>query len=134
LAENVVAHNMFDEMTIGKLVWDVELQPGFDSHGVLHHVALGVGDQMQHKHDGVVPVVPCVFDKVLGEVIWDREISDELFDEKSVPEVIWDEEPQQFDGEMGDVLECKQAMLMAPIIMPNGDAKSVLRKLSSQVV
>jgi hypothetical protein len=63
-----------------------------------------------------------------------RNFLDELFDEKSVPEVIWDEEPQQFDGEMGDVLECKQAMLMAPIIMPNGHVKSVLSELSSQVV
>jgi hypothetical protein len=34
---------------------------------------------------------------------------------------------------MGDSLECKQAMLMAPI-MPNGDVESVLSELSSQVV
>jgi hypothetical protein len=48
-------------------------------------------------------------------------------------EVIWDEELQQFDGEMGDLVECKQAMLMAPI-MSNGDVESVLSELSSQVV
>jgi hypothetical protein len=45
---------MFNERVVGKVVWDVELQPVFDSYGLLHHVAHGVGDQMQHKHDGVV--------------------------------------------------------------------------------
>lgn len=28
------AHSMFDEMAVEKVVWDEELQPGFDSHGL----------------------------------------------------------------------------------------------------
>jgi hypothetical protein len=109
----------------GNQFWDADLQLGVDSHDLMQRIAHGVGDQMQHKHVGVVPDVSCVFDEMPGEVIWDKEISDQLFDEKSVPEVIWDEEPQQFNGEMGDLLECTQATLMAPI-MPNGDVESVL--------
>jgi hypothetical protein len=41
LAVNVGSHSMFDEVAVGKVVWDVELQHDIDSHDLLHHVAHG---------------------------------------------------------------------------------------------
>jgi hypothetical protein len=64
-------------------------------------------------------------------VVWDDDL-DEVLDEMIVDEVILDEEPQQFDEEMGESLECKHVMLMTPI-MSNSDVEGVLSELSRQV-
>ena len=56
-----------------------------------------------------------------------------MFDLSSHSEVVWDEEPQQLDGEMDDPLECKHTMFKAAIVSTS-DAQKVLDEMPSVVL
>ena len=56
-----------------------------------------------------------------------------MFDLSSHSEVVWDEEPQQLDGEMDDPLECKHTMFKAAIVSTT-DAQKVLDEMPSVVL
>jgi len=56
-----------------------------------------------------------------------------VFDLSSHSEVVWDEKPQQLDGEMDDLLECKHTMFKAAIVSTS-DAQKVLDEMPSVVL
>ena len=55
------AHDMIDEISTKKVVWDAEVLFDFDSHGLLQRLAQGEGDQTHNNcEQGVVSDVPCM--------------------------------------------------------------------------
>jgi hypothetical protein len=85
------AHDMIDEMSTEKVVWDAEVLFDFDSHGLLQRLAQGEGDQTHNNcEQGAVSDVPCMlvgmthqarthlmFSEVGLKVAWDQEMQSE---------------------------------------------------------
>jgi hypothetical protein len=85
------AHDMIDEISTKKVVWDAEVLFDFDSHGLLQRLAQGEGDQTHNNcEQGVVSDVPCMlvgmphqanthlmFSEVGLKVAWDEEMQSE---------------------------------------------------------
>jgi hypothetical protein len=85
------AHDMIDEISTKKVVWDAEVLFDFDSHGLLQRLAQGEGDQTHNNCEhGVVSDVPCMlvgmphqanthlmFSEVGLKVAWDEEMQSE---------------------------------------------------------